>query len=46
MIIYWFGFVDELVQEDANILILEDFPTRKELTTLPALPLLDSLMKA
>lgn len=44
MVIYWFGFIDELAHETQDLLIMGSFPTTSMLTMLPALPLLDALL--
>ena len=40
MVIYWFGFVDELSRgPDDGVLIADGFPPRRDLITLRRLPL-------
>lgn len=37
MVIYWFGVIDELVGRSKAILLVSDFPSASEITTLPCL---------
>lgn len=39
MVIYWFGFVDEL-NNHSDVLLLDNFPSKQEIYFLPSLPVL------
>ena len=44
VVIYWFGFIDELADENQDLLLLDSFPAASMLTTLAAVPLIDALL--
>ena len=37
MVIYWFGVIDELVGRSKTIVLVSEFPSASEITTLPHL---------
>lgn len=39
MVIYWFGFIDDLQGADADLVLVEDFPSAEDTMQLPQLPI-------
>ncbi len=39
MVIYWFGFIDDLQGADADLVLVEDFPSAEDTIQLPQLPI-------
>lgn len=39
MVIYWFGFMDDLQGVDADLVLVEDFPSVEDTLQLPQLPI-------
>ena len=38
LVIYWFGFIDDLAELDVDIMLLDSFPDPGEIVQLPRLP--------
>ena len=39
MVVYWFGFIDDLQNADSNLVLSHGFPAAQDITSLPCLPL-------
>ena len=44
MVIYWFGFVDDLQDANSDLVLVDKFPSREDMTQLPCLPVPDDLV--
>lgn len=39
MVVYWFGFIDDLAGRDEDLLVVDDLPGKAVLTQLPTITL-------
>lgn len=44
MVVYWFGFVDELQEEDSSLILVDSFPSAEDMIQLPCLNIPDDVM--
>ncbi|KAL3158521.1 hypothetical protein ABBQ38_010749 [Trebouxia sp. C0009 RCD-2024] len=44
MVVYWFGFVDELQEEDSSLILVDSFPSAEDIVQLPCLNIPDDVM--
>ena len=44
MVIYWFGFVDELQDGDDNLILVDGFPAEADIVQLPCIQVSDDTL--
>lgn len=44
MVVYWFGFVDELQEEDSSLILVDSFPSAEDMIQLPCRNIPDDVM--
>ena len=44
MVIYWFGFVDELQNGNSNLVLVDGFPAAADIVQLPCIQVSDDIL--
>lgn len=44
MVVYWFGFVDELQEKDSSLILMDSFPSAEDIVQLPHVHIPDDVM--
>ena len=44
MVVYWFGFVDELQEEENSLILVDSFPSTEDIVQLPCVHIPDDIL--
>lgn len=44
MVVYWFGFVDELQEGESSLILVDSFPSAEDIVQLPCVHIPDDVM--